>query len=117
MKKLRRLVQGENGGPPPRFLALELPEEDLEQPYNLTQPNSARELFINYELLGSYRLISLLLYDGNHYIAHNLYPDKPNDWIQIDGNQNGGRGQQIAAPYRTLDRWRPMMCFYVHIPS
>ena len=116
MKKLRRLVHGENGGSPPRFLALELPEEDLEQPYNLTQPNSARELFINCELLGSYRLISLLLYDGNHYIAQNLYPDKPNDWIQIDGNRNGGRGQQIAAPYRNLDRWRPMMCFYVHVP-
>ena len=91
----------------PRFIALELLEENSSENrilYNLCA-NEVRELLINGTSIGRYRLVSVLLYSGSHYVADVLWPDNQQKWIRFDGRHPyNGLGFEVATPAGTTVR-------------
>ena len=69
-----------------------------------------------------YRLVSVLLYSGTHYVADVLWPDNQKKWIRFDGRRPyNGLGFEVATPSGTTVNhggatYHPVFLFYVRMP-
>ena len=81
----------------PDFIALELPDRPPRSlAYNL-HPAVDHQLAINGDLIGNYKLISVIMYKTDEHFIANVFDKRTNRWICYDGIAPNGLGEPIEA--------------------